>query len=44
MQHGQKIVLEGEADVIPGDNVLQKQHDSFERDENDLYIKEKINL
>uniref|UniRef100_H2TGG7 DnaJ heat shock protein family (Hsp40) member A2a n=1 Tax=Takifugu rubripes TaxID=31033 RepID=H2TGG7_TAKRU len=51
MKHGQKITFGGEADqapgVEPGDIVLvlqEKDHETFKRDGNDLFINHKIGL
>lgn len=51
MSNNQKIVFEGEADerpgVLPGDIIFivqQKDHPTFERRGNNLYMKKKINL
>lgn len=51
MKHGQKIVLKGEADqlpgTLPGDVVFvlaQKKHDTFLRKEGDLLLQKKITL
>uniref|UniRef100_A0A3P9JG71 DnaJ homolog subfamily A member 2 n=1 Tax=Oryzias latipes TaxID=8090 RepID=A0A3P9JG71_ORYLA len=51
MKHGQKITFGGEADqapgVEPGDIVLvlqEKEHETFKREKNDLFINHKIGL
>lgn len=51
MTHGQKITFQGEADeapdTIPGDVILilqQKEHSTFKRKGNDLFIEKEISL
>lgn len=51
MQHGQKITFQGEADeapdTLPGDVILvlqQKEHATFKRKGNDLFVEKEISL
>jgi DnaJ family protein A protein 2 len=51
MKHGQKIVFAGEADELPGAEagdvifvVVQKPHELFKRNGNDLFMEHKITL
>jgi len=51
MKHGTKITFAGEGDqapdILPGDVILvlqQKEHPTFKRDKDDLYLEKKISL
>jgi len=51
MRHGQRVVFSGEGDqtpdVIPGDIIVvlqQKEHTSFKRDGDDLYMEQELTL
>lgn len=51
MRHGQRVVFSGEGDqapdVIPGDIIVvlqQKEHQTFKRDGDDLYMEQELSL